>query len=198
MDIIFATQNPNKVQEVQSQLKKSFNIVSLLDIGYTQELEETKETLEGNALQKARFVNEKFSKNCFADDTGLEVIALDSAPGVYSARYAGEEKSFEKNMAKVLSELSGVKNREAQFRTVIACIFNGQEFLFEGICRGIITKNKRGEKGFGYDPIFLPEGYEQTFAEMPMSLKTRISHRAKAVSMFADFLNERELANFSS
>lgn len=186
--IIFATQNENKVKEIQSQLNQHVEIQSLLDIPYTEELEETSDTLEGNALQKARFVYEKFGLSCFADDTGLEVEALNGAPGVYSARYAGEEKSFEANMNKLLVELKGVNQRSARFRTVIACIIDGKEYLFEGICEGEITREKRGSKGFGYDPVFLPKDRTETFAEMELSEKITIGHRGKAVNKLVDFL----------
>jgi len=189
MKIIFATQNPNKVKEIQAQLSADLQIQSLLDLGFHEDLVETKSTLEGNALQKARFVSQKFNANCFADDTGLEVDQLDGDPGVYSARYAGPEKSFQKNMDKLLLEMQGMKNRKAKFRTVIACILEGEEHLFEGICEGEIALQKKGKGGFGYDPIFLPKDYHQTFAEMSLDLKNRIGHRGKAVSQLIDFLN---------
>ncbi|MEQ8625888.1 MAG: non-canonical purine NTP diphosphatase [Vicingaceae bacterium] len=191
MKIIFATQNPNKVKELQAQLPQTIKVQSLLDLNYTNELEETQETLQGNALQKARFVYDKFQTNCFADDTGLEVEALNGEPGVYSARYAGESKSFNANMDKLLTELGDNTNRTAQFRTVIALIFNGEEYLFEGVCKGIITTIKKGEKGFGYDPIFQPSGYDKTFAEMELSEKAKISHRGIAFNQLIQFLNEQ-------
>tara|TARA_R110000868_G_scaffold11457_1_gene56110 strand:- start:648 stop:1232 length:585 start_codon:yes stop_codon:yes gene_type:complete len=191
MNLLFATQNSNKVKEIQAQIPSGISVKSLLDINYLEELEETQTTLEGNALQKVRFVHQKFGENCFADDTGLEVEALNGAPGVYSARYAGEEKSFEKNMDKLLSELKASENRKAQFRTVIACIYKGQEYVFEGICKGEITQLKRGIEGFGYDPIFQPLGYSQTFAEMPLDLKTKIGHRGKAVDQLISFFKEQ-------
>lgn len=189
MEIIFATQNSNKVEEIQSQLANKIAIKSLLDLNYHPELEETQDTLEGNAFQKARFVNINFNINCFADDTGLEVEVLNGEPGVYSARYAGESKSFEKNMDKLLQKLDGQKNRKAQFRTVIALILEGKEYQFEGICKGEITTQKKGNKGFGYDPIFQPEGYSRTFAEMTLAEKAEISHRGLAVSKLIQFLN---------
>lgn len=189
MKIIFATQNPNKVEEIQNQLADSLQIQSLLDLDYTEELEESKPTLQGNALQKARFVAEKFG-NCFADDTGLEIEALNGEPGVYSARYGGPEKSFEKNINLVLEKLKGKKNRKAHFRTVIALIIDGEEHLFEGICKGVITKDKSGEKGFGYDPIFKPEGFDHTFAQMSLEEKSTISHRGRAVRKLIKQLNE--------
>ena len=172
MNLLFATQNSNKVKEIQAQIPSGISVKSLLDINYLEELEETQTTLEGNALQKVRFVHQKFGENCFADDTGLEVEALNGAPGVYSARYASE-------------------NRKAQFRTVIACIYKGQEYVFEGICKGEITQLKRGIEGFGYDPIFQPLGYSQTFAEMPLDLKTKIGHRGKAVDQLISFFKEQ-------
>lgn len=189
MHIIFATQNPNKVKEIQNQLNGAHKIESLLNLNYLEELEETQETLQDNALQKARFVFEKFGKACFADDTGLEIVALNGEPGVYSARYGGPEKSFEKNMDLVISKLKGEINRKAQFRTVIAFIdAKGKEHLLEGICKGKILTEKRGEKGFGYDPIFQPEGYQETFAELSMEVKNKISHRGIAVSKLIEFL----------
>jgi len=153
------------------------------------DIPETSDTLEGNALQKARFIYEKYHKDCFADDTGLEVEALGGAPGVYSARYAGEAHNSEANMRKLLLELEGVENRKARFRTVFALILNGKEHLFEGIVNGEITKTRRGMSGFGYDPIFVPDGYTQTFAEMGDALKNKISHRAIGVQKLCKFLN---------
>ena len=189
--LIFATQNKNKVEEIQQQLKEGVSIKSLIDLNYTSDLEETQNTLEGNAWQKARFIYQKFGESCFADDTGLEVSALNYAPGVNSARYAGSTKDFEKNTKKVLQELKGKSNRMAQFRTVIALIFDGKEYEFEGICKGKIIESKRGDKGFGYDPIFQPMGYEQTFAEMSIEEKNKISHRGIAVRQLIDFLNQK-------
>ncbi|MDA9312547.1 RdgB/HAM1 family non-canonical purine NTP pyrophosphatase [Vicingaceae bacterium] len=189
MHIIFATQNPNKVLEIQNQIGESHAIESLLDLNFLEELEETQETLEGNALQKARFVYQKFGKACFADDTGLEIESLNGEPGVYSARYGGPEKSFEKNIDLVLSKLKGQGNRKAQFRTAIAYIDKiGKEHHFEGVCKGDILKNKIGEGGFGYDPIFRPEGYQETFAQLSIAVKNEISHRGLAVSSLIKFL----------
>ena len=189
MHIIFATQNPNKVLEIQNQIDDNHTVQSLLDLKHVEELEETQETLEGNALQKARFVYQKFGKACFADDTGLEVVALNGEPGVYSARYGGPEKSFEKNMNLVLSKLAGLNNRNAQFRTVIAFIDEkGTEHLFEGICEGEILQDKIGDQGFGYDPIFKPDGFQETFAQLTMETKNKISHRGIAVSKLIEFL----------
>ena len=189
MDIIFATQNSNKVKEIQSQIRGRVTVKSLLDLKYLEELEESQDTLEGNAFQKARFVFENFGANCFADDTGLEVKALGGEPGVYSARYAGKEKSFDANMDKLLGKLDGMEDREAQFRTVIALIIDGNEYQFEGVCKGEITAVKVGSGGFGYDPIFKPEGYTRTFAEMSLEEKAKISHRGLAVSKLIEFLN---------
>jgi len=190
MNIIFATQNPNKVKEIQAQLNEQIQVQSLLDLNYLEELEETQESLQGNALQKARFVYQKFGKSCFADDTGLEVTALNGAPGVYSARYGGPEKSFDKNMDLLLENLNQKEDRSAQFRTVIALIIKGNEYLFEGICKGKILEHRQGEKGFGYDPIFMPIGFEQSFAEMSLQVKTEISHRGLAVQNLIKFLNQ--------
>jgi XTP/dITP diphosphohydrolase len=189
MHVIFATQNPNKVLEIQNQVGELHTIQSLLDLNYLEELEETQDTLQGNALQKARFVYQKFGKACFADDTGLEIESLNGEPGVYSARYGGPEKSFDKNMDSVLSKLHGKMNRKAQFRTVIALIDeNGKEHLFEGICKGEILEKKVGKGGFGYDPIFQPESYQETFAELSLKVKNKISHRGLAVSKLIQFL----------
>lgn len=189
MHVIFATQNPNKVLEIQNQVGELHTIQSLLDLNYLEELEETQDTLQGNALQKARFVYQKFGKACFADDTGLEIESLNGEPGVYSARYGGPEKSFDKNMDSVLSKLHGKMNRKAQFRTVIALIDeNGKEQLFEGICKGEILEKKVGKGGFGYDPIFQPESYQETFAELSLKVKNKISHRGLAVSKLIEFL----------
>lgn len=190
MKLVFATQNSNKVKEIQNLLPESIQLLCLTDLDYFDELEETQQTLEGNALQKARFVSEKFNLPCFADDTGLEIKALNGEPGVYSARYAGEEKSFEKNMDKVLFKLNSNEQREAQFRTAIALILNGEEFLFEGLCQGEILKKKRGNEGFGYDPIFMPKGYDLSFAEMTLEQKNEIGHRGKAVKKLVNFLKE--------
>lgn len=189
MKLVFATQNPNKVKEIQNQLTDNIELLSLKELGQREELEETQNTLAGNAWQKARFVFQKFDKNCFADDTGLEVEALNNEPGVFSARYAGAEKSFEANMDKVLQKLKGSSNRKARFRTVIALILGGKEYEFEGICEGEIIEEKKGIEGFGYDPIFQPKGYNQTFAEMDLDEKNKISHRGIAVKKLIDFLN---------
>jgi len=188
-ELIFATNNLHKLTEIQSIVGKNFTIKSLHEIGCTEDIPETAPTLEGNALLKAEFIYDKFGKNCFADDTGLEVEALDGRPGVFSARYATDGHDFEANIDKVLDELTGVENRKARFRTVIVLILDGSVQYFEGIVNGEIIAERKGVKGFGYDPVFLPDGYEQTFAEMPLAEKNKISHRARAVSKLVEFLN---------
>jgi XTP/dITP diphosphohydrolase len=187
-ELIFATNNKHKLTEIQSIVGSEFSIRSLEDIGCTEDIAETAATLEGNALLKAEYVFNKFGMNCFADDTGLEVEALDGRPGVFSARYASSGHDFEANIDKVLSELNGVSNRKARFRTVIALHLDGSVHYFEGIVNGKIIHTRKGIKGFGYDPVFLPDGYELTFAEMPLSEKNKISHRARAVGKLVDFL----------
>ena len=189
--LVFATNNLHKLEEVRDILGGSFRIASLKEIGCTDDIPETADTLEGNSLQKARYVKEKFGYDCFADDTGLEVEALGGAPGVFSARYAGPGHDSEANMQKLLKELEGKTNRQAQFRTVVALILEGREYTFEGIVRGTILTERRGTAGFGYDPVFVPEGYAETFAEMGSEEKNRISHRARAVQKLADFLHKR-------
>lgn len=188
MKLVFATHNYNKAKEIQSLLDERFEILTLTEIKCHDEIPETAETLEGNSLLKAQFVSENFKVNCFADDTGLEIVALDGKPGVYSARYAGEEKSAEANMNRVLSELENSTNRNAQFRTVITLILENKTFTFEGIVKGEIIREKRGEDGFGYDPIFVPEGQNKTFAEMTMAEKNLQSHRARAFQKMIEFL----------
>ena len=189
--LVFATNNLHKLEEVRDILGGSFRIASLKEIGCTDDISETADTLEGNALQKARYVKDKFGYDCFADDTGLEVEALGGAPGVFSARYAGPGHDSEANMRKLLKELEGKTNRQAQFRTVVALLLDGEEYTFEGIVRGTILTERRGTAGFGYDPVFVPEGYAETFAEMGSEEKNRISHRARAVQKLADFLHKR-------
>ena len=189
--LVFATNNLHKLEEVRDILGGSFRIASLKEIGCTDDIPETADTLEGNALQKASYVKDKFGYDCFADDTGLEVEALGGAPGVFSARYAGPGHDSEANMQKLLKELEGKTNRQAQFRTVVALILEGREYTFEGIVRGTILTERRGTAGFGYDPVFVPEGYAETFAEMGSEEKNRISHRARAVQKLADFLHKR-------
>jgi XTP/dITP diphosphohydrolase len=190
MKLVFATQNENKAQEIQSLLPEYFKIITLKDIRCFDEIPETAETLEGNSLIKASFISETYNLNCFADDTGLEIEALDNRPGVYSARYAGPEKSAAANINKVLLELEGKTARNAQFRTLITLILNKSTFSFEGIVRGEIISEKRGENGFGYDPIFVPEGEVRTFAEMSLEEKNKHSHRARAFQKMIKFLNE--------
>ncbi len=187
-EIIFATNNLHKLSEISAILKLKFKILSLNEIGFNEDIPETANTLEGNAALKSSVIFKKFGKDCFADDTGLEVEALNGEPGVYSARYAGEENDAAKNTAKLLRELKGTSNRKAQFRTVISLIQDGKEFQFEGIVKGKITTEKSGAKGFGYDPVFIPDGYTQTFAEMSIEEKNIISHRAIASRKLADFL----------
>jgi XTP/dITP diphosphohydrolase len=188
LKLVFATNNKNKLKEVQAMLT-NFEIVSLADINCFDDIPETADTLEGNAILKANYVTEKFGLNCFADDTGLEVEALNNEPGVYSSRYAGEENNSEKNMQKLLSELGDNQNRNAQFKTAIALNINKKQYIFEGICKGQILKEKKGTAGFGYDPIFMPNGYNKSFAEMDLKEKGAISHRGKAVQELVHFLN---------
>jgi XTP/dITP diphosphohydrolase len=189
MKLVFATNNPNKLSELQALVPDVIEILSLKDINCNEELPETSPTLHENALQKAQYVYQNYGFNCFADDTGLEIEALGGAPGVCSARYAGEDCKSEANMKKVLKKLENVENRSAKFRTVIALIINGEENLFQGECNGEITKNKSGLEGFGYDPIFIPVGYEITFAEMSKQEKGVISHRGRAVKELVGFLH---------
>ena len=186
---VFATNNIHKLREVAAIVGHQIELLSLNDIGCHDDIPETSDTLEGNALLKARYVYERYHTNCFADDTGLEVEALGGAPGVYSARYAGEGHNSEENIKKLLHELEVKDNRKARFRTVFALIINGKEHLFEGIVRGEIIARKRGTSGFGYDPVFVPEGFTQTFAEMSDGQKNKISHRALAVGKLCKFLN---------
>lgn len=186
--LVFATNNPHKLEEVRNIVSDKVRLVSLSEIGCREDIPETADTLEGNALIKARYVREHYGYDCFADDTGLEVEALGNAPGVYSARYAGPGHDAEANMRKLLQEMKGKENRKARFRTVIALVLDGEERLFDGIINGTITLEKRGDAGFGYDPIFLPDGYTQTFAELGNETKNQISHRALAVRGLADFL----------
>lgn len=195
MELVFATNNEHKVKEIQSILGDEFSLLSLKDIGCNEDIPEEQETLEGNASQKAFYVYNKFGYNCFADDTGLEIDALGGEPGVYSARYAGEEKNSEANMQKVLNKLSKINNRKARFRTVISFVINGNEILFEGIVNGEILNEKRGGAGFGYDPVFKPEGRNQSFAEMELSEKNKISHRGRAVQKLVEYLKETEHRN---
>ncbi|RZS95591.1 non-canonical purine NTP diphosphatase [Cecembia calidifontis] len=188
MKICFATNNKKKIEEVKAALGSEFTILSLAEIGCHEELPETGDTLDHNAFQKARYVFENYGVDCFADDTGLEVEALDGAPGVYSGRYAGEPRSDERNIEKLLKAMEGKTNRKARFRTVIALIQGGKEYAFEGIAEGEIIQEKTGTGGFGYDPVFRPLGFDRTFAELSMEEKNRISHRGKAVQALVKFL----------
>ncbi len=191
MKIVFATNNSNKLSEIQDILGPEFQIVSLKDIGYNEDIPETGKTLEENALQKAQYVYDHYHIDCFADDTGLEVEALQGAPGVHSARYAeGTDHDSEANMAKLLRELGENNNRKAQFRTVIALILHGEVHEFEGKIEGSIAKEKKGTEGFGYDPLFVPDGYEESFAQLGMDIKNTISHRARAVEQLARYLKK--------
>lgn len=187
---VFATNNAHKLEEVTAILGDKIELLSMKDIHCHADIPETADTLEGNALLKARYIFENYNMDCFADDTGLEVEALNGAPGVYSARYAGDAHNSEANMRKLLQDMEGIENRKAQFRTVFALIINGKEHLFEGIVKGKITKHRCGSSGFGYDPVFIPEGYTQTYAEMGNTLKNKISHRALATNKLCNFLSK--------
>ena len=189
MKICFATNNPKKIEEVKAALGDSFEIVSLKDIGCLEELPETGDTLEHNAFQKAKYVKQHFGVDCFADDTGLEVDALEGEPGVYSGRYAGEPRSDERNIDLLLKNLENTSLRTARFKTVIALLLGDEEYKFEGVAEGEILRERTGEGGFGYDPVFLPKGYSRSFAEMDLSEKNEISHRGKAVSELISFLS---------
>lgn len=188
MQLVFASNNQNKIAEIQALVPKSIEILSLKDIGCTEDIPETADTIEGNAILKANYVTEKYGYNCFADDSGLEIDYLNGAPGVFSARFAGEQKNDKDNIQKVLTELNGVENRKAQFKTVIALNLNGQQNLFTGIIEGAITEIEKGENGFGYDPIFQPNHYEITFAEMNQREKSAISHRGLAVKQLVSHI----------
>ena len=189
MELIFASNNKHKLDEVRALAKDRYKIISLSDIGCHEDIPETQPDLLGNALQKARCIYQKYQKNCFADDTGLEIEALEGRPGVYSARYAGEHCSFEDNMNKVLNEMQDISNRRACFKTVIVLLLNGKEYIFEGKVDGIILREKHGEEGFGYDPIFQPDGFQQSFAQMDLEEKNIISHRGRALVKLMEFLN---------
>lgn len=188
--LVVATNNTHKLEEISAILGEEMELLSLKDIQCNADIPETADTLEGNARQKAQYIYNNYGMNCFADDTGLEVEALNGAPGVFSARYAGDGHDSEANMQKLLQELEGKENRKAQFRTAICLIMNGEEYLFEGIVKGEIIEEKRGGAGFGYDPIFVPEGYDLTFAELGNDIKNTISHRARAVEKLCSFLKE--------
>ena len=186
--LVFATNNAHKFKEIRDILTNQIELLSLADIGFSDEIPEDHETLEENAAQKAYFIYNKFGIDCFSDDTGLEIEALNGAPGVYSARYAGEKCTFDDNMNLVLRNMAGIENRKAKFRTVIALVEKGKLVNFEGAVRGTITQEKIGNSGFGYDPVFIPEGYNRTFAEMALTEKNLISHRALAVKEFAKYV----------
>jgi XTP/dITP diphosphohydrolase len=188
--LVFATNNRYKLDEIRAVAGNQIEVIGLDEAGFEGEIPEDHDSLEENALQKARYIKGKTGYDCFADDTGLEVDALDGRPGVYSARYAGPQCNAEDNIRKLLSEMQGIRQRSARFRTVIALIMNGREYLFEGVAEGQIITEKHGGSGFGYDPVFLPENHRHTFAEMDISLKNKISHRAKAVSKLVDFLEK--------
>ena len=191
MELIFATHNQHKTEEAREIAGSFIQINNLKDLGCREEIPETADTLAGNALQKARYVQEHYHVNCFADDTGLEVEALDGRPGVYSARYAGEHCTYQDNVDKLLREMAGKTNRKACFKTVIALILEDKEYLFEGRVDGVIIENQKGTSGFGYDPVFLPDGFDRTFAEMSDDEKNSISHRGRAMRQMIDFLEKK-------
>lgn len=190
MKLVFATHNQNKLVEVRLLVPAHIELLSLIDIGCNEDIPETSDTLEGNANLKTRYIKEKYGYDCFADDTGLEVLALNNSPGVYSARYAGPIKDAQANISKLLSELKGITNRDARFITAIALAINDTDKLFLGICNGSITNFPRGKSGFGYDPIFKPKGFNRTFAQMSIQQKSEIGHRGKAIRLLIDFLSE--------
>lgn len=190
--IVFATNNSHKLAEIRAMLPQGIDVLSLADINCHVDIPETAGTLEGNALQKAQFIYENYGYDCFADDTGLEVDALDGAPGVHTARYAGEQHDTEANTDKLLSELKEKNSRRARFRTIIALIEKGEVHLFEGVVDGEIATERRGADGFGYDPVFIPEDTGKTFAELGVSVKNKISHRARAVCKLMNYLRERK------
>jgi XTP/dITP diphosphohydrolase len=190
MKLVFATHNPNKFKEIQSLLPAHIELLSLTDIDCTEEIEETGLTIDENAILKAEYVRNRYGYDCFADDTGLEVHSLAGAPGVFSARYAGDQKDNQANIEKLLRQLEERVDRSARFKTVIALNLEGHEHLFTGICEGEILKEKRGEKGFGYDPVFKPNGFEKSFAEMDMAEKSEISHRGKAFQQLLEYLSQ--------
>jgi XTP/dITP diphosphohydrolase len=191
MQLVFATHNLHKLEEVKTLLHSNITVLSLKDINYTDEIEENETTLEGNALIKAKTIFKSIQGNCFADDSGLLVDALNGEPGVYSARYAGSQKNDNDNMNKLLDKLKDIENRKAQFKTVLALILNEKEYLFEGIVHGVIAHEKKGTQGFGYDPIFIPEGFSKSFAELTSSEKSMISHRSIALKKLITFLQNK-------
>lgn len=188
MKLVFATNNQHKLQEIKRLIGNSIELLSLNDIGCNDDIPENQDTLEGNSAEKSFFIYNKYGLNCFADDTGLEIEALKGEPGVYSARYAGEERNSENNMDLVLASLDKIKNRKARFRTVISLVIDGHEIQFEGVVEGSILKEKRGKIGFGYDPIFQPDESDLCFAEMTMDEKNKISHRGRAIQKLADYI----------
>jgi len=192
MQLVFATNNPNKLKEVQAIVPKHIKLLSLADILCIEDIPETQPTIEGNAIQKAEYIKTNYGYDCFADDTGLEVKALNGGPGVFSARYAGPQRNAEDNTNKLLSELEDKDDRSAQFKTVIALHLNGELKTFTGICKGEITTKKHGKGGFGYDPVFKAEGYEKTFAEIPLEEKNMIGHRGKAIAQLVNWLESKE------
>lgn len=192
MKLVFATQNEHKVKEIQQLMPQGIEVRSLKQIGCSEDIPETAKTLEGNATMKSMYVIENYNVDCFADDTGLEIEALNGEPGVYSARYAGPEKDAHKNMDLVLEKLKNKNDRKARFRTVISLVIDRKEHQFEGIVSGVITNEKSGNEGFGYDPIFQPDGYDITFSEMSTTEKNKISHRGRAVKKLIDFLTKYE------
>lgn len=193
MKLVCATNNLHKISEIKNIIDSSYQLVSLKEIGITEDIPEEENTFEGNALTKARYVFKKTGMNVFADDSGLEVVALNNQPGVYSARYSGNEKDYEANNSLLLKNMKGVTSRKARFKTVVALILDGKEYIFDGIIEGFITKNPRGSGGFGYDPLFVPKNHILTFAEMSISEKNKISHRSRAVSKLILFLNANTL-----
>jgi len=194
MELIFATNNKHKIREISDLLDNRFNILGLADVSITDDIPEDADNLADNALYKARYVHERTGMNVFADDTGLEVNALNGAPGVHSARYAGADRNPDDNIIKLLKQLEGITNRKARFRTVIALIFNNREYLFEGKVEGKIIQKRKGTGGFGYDPVFIAKGYDNTFAEIPLSEKNKISHRAQAMKKLLVFLAQQPVS----
>ena len=190
MKLVFATHNLNKFKEVQAMMPQHIELLSLGEIDCNEDIPETESTIEGNAILKAKYIKENYGYDCFADDTGLEVSALNNEPGVYSARYAGPENDAQANIQKLLINLSEKENREARFKTAISLVFDGKKELFLGICEGIIIKEQRGNDGFGYDPVFKPKGFTKTFAEMTLQQKSEIGHRGMAIRQLIDYLSK--------
>lgn len=188
--IVFATNNKNKIKEVQKLLPSNIKLIGLKDIGCEDDIPETQHTIKGNSIQKVNYINSKYNLDCFADDTGLEISALNGDPGVLSARYAGSERNSKKNIEKVLKNLNNIKNRNARFKTVIALSYKEEILTFEGVCEGVISNEIQGDGGFGYDPIFKPKGINKTFAELSFDEKNKISHRAIAIKKLIDYFNK--------